>query len=67
MYPIIDIKDASTPNPAPVNKILLDDIMTEKIGFPYVSRAAVMCIISVIIKKFHTPCIKALFIIEFPL
>lgn len=33
-YPIIAIKEASTPNPAPVNKILSDGIIIEKIGLP---------------------------------
>lgn len=33
-YPIIAIKEASTPNPAPVNRILLGGIIIEKIGLP---------------------------------
>ena len=33
-YPIIATQEASTPNPAPVNKILSDGIIIEKMGVP---------------------------------
>ena len=66
-YPITAIKEDSTPNPPPVSHILSEGMIMEQIGLPYAPSAVVMCNMSVTITKFHTACISAPLLMEFPL